>query len=155
MENINKYFIEIESMYTQGVGGFQMISSDKDAVQMLRFELLKNIKNVEYISENDKDRMCGWEFYENIYKIVNIEKIDECDSKYTLFPIHDHTYIPSKSKVKNLKKVNWDKKINKKNNIICEDKFMVENLVYNTMDDTYCIMDINNFNILGDQKKRI
>ena len=56
MENINKYFIEIESIYTQGVGGFQMISSDKDAVQMLRFELLKNIKYWKIVS-NQKFEM--------------------------------------------------------------------------------------------------
>ena len=38
----------MESMYTQSVGGFHMISSNKSNVEMLRMELLKDIKYVEY-----------------------------------------------------------------------------------------------------------
>ena len=70
-----------------------------------------------------------------------------------MFPIHSYKYEPDKSIVKNLKKVIWNKKINNKNFDVREYEFMEENLVYNTISKDYSIMNINNFNILGDQKK--
>lgn len=152
--NIDKYFIQIESMYTQGVGGFHMISSDKSNIEILRMELLKNIKYVEYTVECGFGYLCGWVFYENIYRVIDIKQIVDEDYKYykyTLAPILNCEYEPDKCKVKNLKKVNWDKKIKKKDFITYEYKFMEEDYVYNTINMEYEIMNINNFNILGDQ----
>lgn len=45
---MDKYYIDIETMYTQGTGCYYMISSDKTNIEMLRMELLKklNILNI-------------------------------------------------------------------------------------------------------------
>ena len=147
----NKYLIEIESMYGEGVGNYYMISSDKMYIEMLRLELLKNIKSVEYT--HDDGNLCGWLFYENIYNIINVKKKTDENYEYTLSHVHDYVYEPHKSKVKNLKKINWNKKINKKHFTIHKNFLMEENLVYNTINTEYDIININNFNILGDKKK--
>ena len=105
--NIDKYFIQMESMYTQSVGGFHMISSNKSNVEMLRMELLKDIKYVEYTDGCWSGDLCGWVFYENIYCVIDIEQIDDEDYKYykyTLATILSCEYEHDKCKVNNLKK---------------------------------------------------
>jgi len=37
---MDKYYIDIETMYTQGTGSYYMISPDKTNIEMLRMELL-------------------------------------------------------------------------------------------------------------------
>jgi hypothetical protein len=148
---VNKYFIRIESMYTQGVGDFYMISSNKTSIEMLRMELLKNIKYIEYTCVVDGD-LCGWVFYEDIYKIISVKPLDDKYNEYTLYLIHSHEYEPSKCKVKNIKKINWNKTINKKYVVTRENEIMKEDFVYNTISNEYDIINIHNFNILGDIK---
>lgn len=55
--------------------------------------------------------------------------------------------------LKNLKKLIGIKNIKNKDFVSFENKFMEEDLVYNSISEDYDIININNFNILVDIKK--
>jgi len=153
---MTKYYITIEPLYTQGTGGYIMTSSSKESIEMLRFELLKLIKRVEY-TDGCGVGLYGWEFYENIYRIIDVKHLNDdnsnTDCEYILAPIHSREYIPDNRKINNFKKINWNKRIAKKDYVKIDTQFMEEDLVYNYISENYDIININNFNILGDVKK--
>ena len=101
----------------------------------------KNYKNV-IVSSGD---LCGWVFYENIYKIINIVKIDDENYEYILSEIHNHEYEPYKYNNSKLKKINW-KKINKNYYTRDVNKLLIENYVYNSIG--YKEKELKDFNIL-------
>lgn len=139
-----KYFICLEPLYTQGVGEFYMITTDKNYGEIFRQELLK-YKN--YIVDTFND-LVGWIFYENIYKIINITQVDDDVYEYTLEEIHSYEYEPSKYNNSKMKKVKWEKKIKNKNYITRDDKLLKENYVYNTINSNVSEINLISFNIL-------
>ena len=146
--NTDKYFIEIEPMYTEGVGGYHMVASDIRNAEIFRQELLKYKNDVEHMKE-DCGNMCGWVFYEYVYKIIDIKKIDDDKYEYKLFKLHEYEYEPDKVKFYKLKKVNWKKKIIKskiKTREECE--LLKLDHVYNTITTKWNNIALKNFNIL-------
>lgn len=143
--NTLKYLISLEPMYTQGVGNFFMITSNKYFGEIFRQEIFK-YKNHIVNTEND---LCGWVFYENIYKVLSIKQLNDEEFEYALEEIHSYEYEPNKHNDSKIKKVNWKKCIKNKN---CSEhnynKLLKENYVYNSIDDKISEINLKYFNML-------
>lgn len=146
--NTDKYYIYIEPMYTEGVGGYHMVASDIRNAEIFRQELLKYKNDVESMYDK-REQMCGWVFYEYVYKIVDIKQIDDEEYEYKLFPLHEYEYYPDKEKFYKLKKVNWKKKIIKSKIETREECELLKlDHVYNTITDEWNNIALKDFNIL-------
>jgi len=144
--NIDKYYIHIEPMFTQGVGGYHMVTSDITNAEVFRQELLK-YKN--YVEHNHNENTCGWVFYEYIYKIIDIKQMIDGDYQYVLMPIHEYEYEPDKQKFYKLKKVNWKKKIVKSKIETREEENLLKfDHIYNTITERWNNIALKEFNIL-------
>lgn len=147
-DNTDKYFIEIEPMYCEGVGGYRMVASNIRKAEIFRQELLKYKNDVEHGCNKNED-MCGYVFYEYVYKIVDIKQINDDEYEYKLFPLHEYEYEPDKVKFYKLKKVNWKKKIIKSKIETKEECELLKlDHVYNTITNEWHNIALKDFNIL-------
>ena len=150
MKDINddKYLIHIEPMYTEGVGGYYMVTTNITNAEIFRQELLKYKNNIEHTWDKN-EKMCGWIFYEYIYKIIDIKQTNDNEYEYVLVLLHKCEYEPSKQKFYKLKNVNWKKKISKsKIETRNENVLLKLNYVYNTVTDKWNNVALKKFNIL-------
>lgn len=80
------FLVSIEPVYSQGVGGYYMISSNIENIQKFRNQL---VEMREYIVKNEPEEIESWYFVENVFRINSIDEENEsmngvelCHNKY-------------------------------------------------------------------------
>jgi hypothetical protein len=82
------YLVQIEPVYTQGVGHYQLITNNIQYVDAFRNQLV-NYKNDLKKHFSDDELECSWELNEYIYKLVDY---DETKMEFNGYCVHDKKY---------------------------------------------------------------
>lgn len=135
------YLVQIEPVYFQGVGNFEMITDNVENIELFRNELVR-YKN--YLTKIDFDDLEHWEFFETIYKLVDF---DVNKTTFSGYCISNMCYDGDFEKL--IENVDY----------LCEGKIEIVNFEYdvpfkidhvnNNIDSSVKPIHINDFDIVG------
>lgn len=146
------YIIQIESVYSQGVGHFELFTDNIKFINKFRNEIVRYKNDLEKMYPEDEDEIELWDFYEDNYKITDYKPNKK---KFKCYCIHKNVYPGNFDKLDNIEKILSQEKYSEINSHIMEyDNTILPDYVYNYIDINKKPIHINKFDILGKNYKK-